>query len=165
MLVVKSLLKANGLNDVSTGGLGSFALANMALAHLQEDAKVRLGVHSSQVSMTNRAGTLSCSCAASNNVLNVGFAGHYASALQFACSIDGMAVMAFHACLQLGSDTDDFGEGLLGFLERFGGGDGGESERAFDYTNDAVSVGRGGVVRKAQVPAMPSAILQSTFLA
>jgi len=44
VLVIKSLLKANGLNDVSTGGLGSFALANMALAHLQEEAKVRLGV-------------------------------------------------------------------------------------------------------------------------
>ena len=42
VLVLKSLLKANGLNDVSTGGLGSFALANMALAHLQEEAKVPL---------------------------------------------------------------------------------------------------------------------------
>ena len=40
---------------------------------------------------------------------------------------------------------------LLGFLERFGGGDG--SQRAFDYTNDAVSVRRGGIARKAQVPA------------
>ena len=40
VLVVKSLLKASGLNDVSTGGLGSFALANMVVAHLQEEQKV-----------------------------------------------------------------------------------------------------------------------------
>jgi DNA polymerase sigma len=40
VLVVKSLLKEAGLNDVSTGGLGSFALANMALSHLLEEAKV-----------------------------------------------------------------------------------------------------------------------------
>ena len=42
VLVVKSLLKANGLNDVSTGGLGSFALANLALAHLLEEAKASI---------------------------------------------------------------------------------------------------------------------------
>ena len=53
-------------------------------------------------------------------------------------------------CLQLGNSTDDFGQMLLGFLERFG--DSSSSERAYDYTSDAVAVRRGGVVRKAQVP-------------
>ncbi len=56
VLVIKSLLKANGLNDVSTGGLGSFALANMALAHLQEEAKVR-------VDFKRRRGCLVGACA------------------------------------------------------------------------------------------------------
>jgi DNA polymerase sigma len=41
VLVLKCVLGQAGLNDASKGGLSSFALANMALASLQEDAKVR----------------------------------------------------------------------------------------------------------------------------
>ena len=41
LFVLKALLKKHGLNDVSTGGLGSFALANMVVAYLQEAEKVR----------------------------------------------------------------------------------------------------------------------------
>ena len=37
VLVLKSLLKEQGLNDVSTGGLSSFTLANMVLAHLHQE--------------------------------------------------------------------------------------------------------------------------------
>lgn len=44
-LLLKAWLKAAGLADVSRGGLGSFALALMVIAHLQEEAKVRLLVH------------------------------------------------------------------------------------------------------------------------
>jgi hypothetical protein len=34
VIVLKSILKQNGLGDVSSGGLGSWSLANMAIAHL-----------------------------------------------------------------------------------------------------------------------------------
>ncbi len=42
-LVLKALLRARvpPLNDVATGGLGSFALLNMLLAHLMLDAQAR----------------------------------------------------------------------------------------------------------------------------
>lgn len=38
--VIKAFLKARRLTDVSTGGLGGYALVNMVIAHLQEEAKV-----------------------------------------------------------------------------------------------------------------------------
>lgn len=41
-IVLKAFLKARRLTDVSTGGLGGYALANMVIAHLQEEAKVML---------------------------------------------------------------------------------------------------------------------------
>lgn len=37
VLVLKSILKQSNLGDVSTGGLGSWSLANMAIAHLQAE--------------------------------------------------------------------------------------------------------------------------------
>lgn len=37
--VLKVYLKSRGLNDVATGGLGSFALVNMVLAHLLEEER------------------------------------------------------------------------------------------------------------------------------
>ena len=40
-IVIKAFLKARRLTDVSTGGLGGYALVNMVIAHLQEEAKVR----------------------------------------------------------------------------------------------------------------------------
>ncbi len=39
-IVIKAFLKARRLTDVSTGGLGGYALVNMVIAHLQEEAKV-----------------------------------------------------------------------------------------------------------------------------
>lgn len=39
-IVIKAFLKARNLTDVSTGGLGGYALINMVIAHLQEEAKV-----------------------------------------------------------------------------------------------------------------------------
>ena len=47
--------------------------------------------------------------------------------------------------MQAKHDTADCGAMLLGFLHRFGTG--------FDYTDQAVSVSRGGVVPKCEVPA------------
>ena len=48
-IVIKAFLKARRLTDVSTGGLGGYALVNMVIAHLQEEAKVNAsdsgGVH------------------------------------------------------------------------------------------------------------------------
>jgi DNA polymerase sigma len=34
VVVLKSILKQNGLGDVAFGGLGSWSLANMVIAHL-----------------------------------------------------------------------------------------------------------------------------------
>ena len=39
VLVLKAYLTATGLNDVATGGLSSYSLSNMVLAHLQEELK------------------------------------------------------------------------------------------------------------------------------
>lgn len=41
VLVLKSLLKQHGLNEVATGGLGGYSLANLVLGHLQEEQKKR----------------------------------------------------------------------------------------------------------------------------
>lgn len=38
-IVIKAFLKARRLTDVSSGGLGGYALVNMVIAHLQEEAK------------------------------------------------------------------------------------------------------------------------------
>lgn len=46
-IVIKAFLKARRLTDVSTGGLGGYALVNMVIAHLQEEAKVKHGAVSS----------------------------------------------------------------------------------------------------------------------
>ena len=40
-LVLKAYLNAQRLNDVATGGLSSYSLCNMVIAHLQEELKVR----------------------------------------------------------------------------------------------------------------------------
>lgn len=40
-LVLKAYLKTQRLNDVATGGLSSYSLCNMVVAHLQEELKVR----------------------------------------------------------------------------------------------------------------------------
>ena len=39
-LTLKALLRAHELGDVSRGGLGSYALVNAIIAHLQEEQKV-----------------------------------------------------------------------------------------------------------------------------
>ncbi|KAK9829490.1 hypothetical protein WJX72_006173 [[Myrmecia] bisecta] len=83
-LVLKAFLRANGLHEVSHGGLSSFSLANMVIAHLQEER-------------------------------------------------------------QAGRDDSDQGPMLVGFLRRFG--------TQFDYFNEAVAVGQGGIVPKYEVPA------------
>ncbi len=41
VLVLKAYLKACRLNEVNTGGLSSYSLTNMVIAHLQEELKVR----------------------------------------------------------------------------------------------------------------------------
>lgn len=41
VLAAKGHLRAAGLGDASTGGLSSFSLALMAIAHLQAAAQVR----------------------------------------------------------------------------------------------------------------------------
>lgn len=41
VLVLKAYLKACRLNEVNSGGLSSYSLTNMVIAHLQEELKVR----------------------------------------------------------------------------------------------------------------------------
>lgn len=48
-IVIKAFLKARRLTDVSTGGLGGYALVNMVVAHLQEEAKVSVHDNSGAV--------------------------------------------------------------------------------------------------------------------
>lgn len=40
VLVLKCYLKSLGLNEVASGGLSSYSLCNMVIAHLQEELKV-----------------------------------------------------------------------------------------------------------------------------
>jgi hypothetical protein len=42
-LVIKVFLRSCGLNEVANGGLSSFSITNMVLAHLMQELQVRLG--------------------------------------------------------------------------------------------------------------------------
>lgn len=42
VLVLKCYLRSQGLNEVQSGGLSSYSLCNMVVAHLQEELKVRV---------------------------------------------------------------------------------------------------------------------------
>ncbi len=66
VLVLKLLLREHSLNDVATGGLGSWALANMVMAHL----KVRSS-SSSRLKALLGCNLLSHCCVASGTVLQV----------------------------------------------------------------------------------------------
>ncbi len=44
VLVLKAYLKSVHLNEVMTGGLSSYSLCNMVVAHLQEELKVSEGL-------------------------------------------------------------------------------------------------------------------------
>ncbi|BDA45508.1 probable terminal nucleotidyltransferase 4B at N-terminal half [Coccomyxa sp. Obi] len=50
-LLIKAMLKVLGLGDVSQGGLGSFSVANMVIAHLQEEEKAGRGQENLGVSL------------------------------------------------------------------------------------------------------------------
>lgn len=45
VLVLKTYLKQLGLNEVNTGGLSSYSLTNMVIAHLQEELKSNHDIH------------------------------------------------------------------------------------------------------------------------
>lgn len=44
VLVLKVYLRSCGLNEVANGGISSFSLTNMALAHLMDELRVGVGV-------------------------------------------------------------------------------------------------------------------------
>jgi DNA polymerase sigma len=45
VLVLKVYLRSCGLNEVANGGISSFALTNMVLAHIMDELRVSLGVN------------------------------------------------------------------------------------------------------------------------
>lgn len=139
-LVVKALLRDRGLNEVFTGGLGSYAVVNLIISFLME--------HGYKAIFPAR-GSVSTKSMAMEDV-NDAFPTISTDDLQNA--MDTQATFAFLeriACSQGvitmhsgGSTAAEYDLGLLlwGFLERFGA--------SFDYARHAISVRLGGVVNK-----------------
>jgi len=120
--VLKVYLRSRGLNDVATGGIGSFALVNMILAHLLEEERA--------------AGAGGAAAAGGGNG-----SGKRAGAPSAAApSPSSPPAPAAGAAV-----CEDLGEALYGFLLRFGDG------YDFDYGRDAVAVAHGGVVPKSRI--------------
>jgi DNA polymerase sigma len=110
VLVLKTYLRSCGLNDVATGGLSSFALTNMVLAHLMEELRVgcRAPRHSSCV--------LPC-CWLLLLARPAAVSWPRAAGARQQQPLDGRPCSPV---LQSGNDIYDLGECLYSFLLRYG---------------------------------------------
>jgi DNA polymerase sigma len=170
-LVVKAFLRDRGLNEVFTGGIGSYAVVNMVLAHLQREG------FKADLTLADKAG-LSRSSLLNNNTTT-------ASLVKKVIVVDGkvvvhteekqghsdgggaggdasvvvhddqetftyLAKLAAESSLTTTSNnsttatTGDYDLGMLlwGFLERF--------SREFDFLRQAISIRQGGFVKKGK---------------
>jgi hypothetical protein len=159
VLVTKALLKEAGLNEVFTGGLSSYSLINMTIAHLQAEG------------LTAAVGRAALTAATSSRSAEVALAGdsttsqqqqqqqhlqQVAAAAAARAAADHLAEAstpllnagaAAAAAAPLAEQAADLDLGclLLGLFERFSGTAAGG---CFDVTNEAVSVAAGGIIDK-----------------
>ncbi|MEW5298464.1 MAG: hypothetical protein WDW36_001585 [Sanguina aurantia] len=153
VLVLKACLKEAGLNEVFTGGISSYSLVQLAIAHLQcEGYDIASALTATSVG-ENALKTPKRSHSHSKKAPAPGPA--KPSAPDPGSSSKGVAIQGLEpasvaylrgvrasASQQLqGSSCSDLGALLKSFCSRFG--------NVFDYRNEAVSVVGGGVVEKA----------------
>ena len=115
VLVLKALLRETKLNEVFSGGLSSYSLVNMVIAHLQCEGFQAHGVA--------EAGRAPATSAIVNSMGMMEEQGDFAQFIN-------------HGVEQ----SHDLGHLLTTFLHRFGS--------LFDYSNEAVSIASGGIVKK-----------------
>jgi len=124
-LAVKAFLRDRGLNEVFTGGLGSYAVVNLVLAHLQ--------THGYTADSSSSAGARDKSSTMHGTICNE------RSTFDFLDSLTSGYVD--HKNTPIDSDLlIDLGALLWGFFDLFGD--------RFDYDRRAVSVRRGGFIKK-----------------
>lgn len=154
VLVIKAFLKEAGMNEVFTGGLSSYSLCNMVIAHLQaegfqadkEAAQLPLGPHNLSFveqllqDAERRADQGTAAATAATPAPNHSSAtqrsnGHAGPSGADAAGQLVTIARQLHCALQC-----DLGVLLWGFFDRFG--------RRFKAEKEAVAVQRGGICKK-----------------
>jgi DNA polymerase sigma len=141
-LVAKAVLREAGLNEVFTGGLGSYALALLVISHLQAEGMADLAMsamlptdHSSsshQAGISQHLQQLAATAAAA--------AGSSGGSKQQQLAAAAAAGSSGGGERQQQQQQWDLGLLLQGFFLRFGA--------LFDYQTEAVVVNQGGVLAK-----------------
>jgi hypothetical protein len=142
VLVIKAMLKEAGLNEVFTGGLSSYSLVNMVVAHLQAEGMQAAPVaHQPQrfgSSRRDSSSSWSGSVISQQQVQQ-----HLAQLAQSAAAAAAAAGVGADAAAGSSSSSGgrwDLGCLLHGFFVRYG--------ELFSYHNEAVSVAAGGIIAK-----------------
>jgi len=125
LLGAKAVLRESGLNEVFTGGLGSYSLALLVLSHLQAEG----------VADPASSGMQPADLKSPSNM-----AGVKQHLRQIAAAAAGAAAGGGGSRGRQQGVEWDLGLLLQGFFLRFGA--------LFDYTAEAVSVNQGGILRK-----------------
>ncbi len=132
-LVVKAFLRERGVNEVFTGGLSSYAVVNMVMAHLQQEGYTPAPLHPAVPP-------------AAPGALPETFA--------FLAHLAASAAHHHYQPPQLGAPAD-LGVLLYGFFDLFG--------CRFGYTREAVSIRLGGVCTKIKAWRQASAAQCACF--
>jgi DNA polymerase sigma len=130
VLVIKAMLKEAGLNEVFTGGLSSYSLVNMVVAHLQAEGMQAAPVTEQQQQHRNWAGSVISQEQVQQHLTQLAQSSAAAAAAG-AGSASGSSSSS--GCWDLGCL-------LHGFFVRYG--------ELFSYQYDAVSVAAGGIIFK-----------------
>jgi hypothetical protein len=153
VLVIKAMLKEAGLNEVFTGGLSSYSLVNMVVAHLQAEGMQAAPVaHQPQCFGSSRRDSSSSSSSWSGSVISQEQVQQHLTQLAQSAAA---AAAGVGACAAAGSSSSggrwDLGCLLHGFFVRYG--------ELFSYHNEAVSVAAGGIIAKHRSWYKPGGVL------
>jgi hypothetical protein len=145
VLVIKAMLKEAGLNEVFTGGLSSYSLVNMVVAHLQAESMQAAPVaHQPQRFGTGRRDSSSSSSSWSGSVISQEQVQQHltqiAQSAAAAAAENGGGASAGSSSSSSSGGRWDLGCLLHGFFVRYG--------ELFSYHNEAVSVAAGGIIAK-----------------
>jgi DNA polymerase sigma len=144
VLVIKAMLKEAGLNEVFTGGLSSYSLVNMVVAHLQAEGMQAAPVtwQQQQQQRPSSGGSSSSSIWAGSVISQEQVQQHLTQLAQASAAAAAAAAGGANAGSSSSSNSSswDFGCLLHGFFVRYG--------ELFSYYSDAVSVAAGGIIRK-----------------
>jgi DNA polymerase sigma len=140
VLVIKAMLKEAGLNEVFTGGLSSYSLVNMVVAHLQAE-----GMQAAPVTLQPQQNGSSSSSWSGSVISQKQVQQHLTQLAQSSAAAAAAAAAAGSGeCTAPGSSSSsggwDLGCLLHGFFVRYG--------ELFNYHQEAVSVAAGGIIAK-----------------